>query len=129
MQNGDKITFYTRTQLLPNAFVSGDSTDYGNNLEVCFNRKNEGTYVGVANDPTDPAYNQATDRGDFELLLSINPPVYTGIWEYKWAHSDPNIVEPGSFPSNWTRFEVTIGGLNKPQKEDSRSILYIRCWF
>ena len=58
MQNGDKITFYTRTQLLPNAFASGDSTDYGNNLEVCFNRKNEGTYVGVAHDPTDPAYNQ-----------------------------------------------------------------------
>jgi len=117
MQNGDKITFYTRTQLLPNAFASGDSTDYGNNLEVCFNRKNDGTYVGVANDPKDPAYNSITDRGDFELLLSINPPVYTaGFWEYKWAHSDQLLYEPGSFPSNWTRFEVTIGGLSKPHK-------------
>lgn len=117
MQNGDKITFYTRTQLLPNAFATGDSTDYGNNLEVCYNRKNDGTNVGVANDPKSPEYNVATDRGDFEVLLSINPPLYDAaneIWTYKWAHSDATLYEPGSYPHQWTRFEVTIGGLTKP---------------
>lgn len=117
MQNGDKISFYTRTQLLPNAFAAGDSTDYGNNLEVCYNRKNEGTNVGVTHDPSDPAYNSNTDRGDFEVLFSVNPPQYDGAyWNYKWAHSDPGLYEPGSYPADWTRFEVTIGGLTKPQK-------------
>lgn len=119
MQNGDKISFYTRTQLLPNAFVSGDSTDYGSNLEVCFNRKNDGSNVGVANDPTSAAYNSSTDRGDFELLLSINPAVYDNVnkvWTYSWAHSTPGLFEPGSYPTDWTRFEVTIGGLSKPHK-------------
>jgi hypothetical protein len=119
MQNGDKISFYTRTQLLPNAFVSGDSTDYGNNLEVLINRKNDGTYVGEANDPKSPAYNPANDRGDFTVMLSINPPQYNDagqVWEYKWAHSDPALFEPGSFPSTWTRFEVTVSGLNGPHR-------------
>jgi len=119
MQNGDKISFYTRTQLLPNAFASGDSTDYGNNLEVCINRKNDGTFVGVANDPKSPAYNSATDRGDFEVILSINPPVYDAasqFWNYAWAHSDPSLYEPGSYPAEWTRFEATISGLSRPHK-------------
>lgn len=115
MQNGDKISFYTRTQLLPAG--GGDSTDYGNNLEVCFNRKNQSTNVGVANDPKSPSYNSDTDRGDFELLLSINPPVYSGnFWTYKYAHSTPSLFVPGSYPAQWTRFEVTIGGLAAPQK-------------
>lgn len=119
MQNGDKITFYTRTQLLPNAFASGDSTDYGNNLEVCINRRNDGTNIGIARDPKDPAYNSETDRGDFELMLSINPAVYNNVdhvWEYKWAHSMSSLYEPGSFPAEWTKFEVVVSGLSKPHK-------------
>jgi hypothetical protein len=119
MQNGDKISFYTRAQLLPNAFTAGDSTDYGNNLEVCYNRRNDGTNVGVAHDPRSASYNSNTDRGDFELLLSINPPVYnsgTGFWDYKWAHSNPTLFVPGSYPAKWTRFEVTISGLSGPHK-------------
>lgn len=119
MQNGDVISFYTRTQLLPNAFTTGDSTDYGNNLEVCFNRKNEGTNVGVANDPRSSSYNVNTDRGDFELLLSINPPVYNpsiDYWDYRWAHSLPSLFDPKAFPAKWTRFEATIGGLSGPVK-------------
>ncbi len=117
MQNGDKISFYTRTQLLPAG--GGDSTDYGNNLEVCYNRKNDGTNVGVANDPKSAAYNSNTDRGDFELLLSINPPVYNSsiaFWEYKYAHSTASLFVPGSFPAQWTRFEATISGLSGPHK-------------
>jgi len=117
MQNGDKISFYTRTQLLPAG--GGDSTDYGNNLEVCYNRKNDGTNVGVANDPKSAAYNSNTDRGDFELLLSINPPVYNSsisFWEYKYAHSTPSLFVPGSYPAQWTRFEATISGLSGPHQ-------------
>ena len=119
MKNGDVISFYTRTQLLPNAFVANDSTDYGNNLEVCINTKNEGTNVGVANDPKSPAFNAATDRGDFQLLFTVNQPKYdavNGYWNYPWAHSLPNLVEPNSYPAKWTRFEIVIGGLNGPTK-------------
>lgn len=119
MKNGDKIVFYTRTQLLPNAFVSGDSTDYGNNLEVCVNIKNEGTNVGVANDPAGTSYNLATDRGDFEVLLSINPAIYddaNGFWNYRYAHSTPSLFDPLAYPSKWTRFEATIGGLTGTKK-------------
>jgi hypothetical protein len=117
LQNGDKISFYTRTLLLPNAYQSGDSTDYGNNLELCINRKNTGTNVGTAYDPSTAQYNLATDRGDFELLLTINPPVYNftyGYWEYRWAHSDQYLFDPLAFPGNWTRFEATVTGLQKP---------------
>jgi len=119
MKNGDKIIFYTRTQLLPNVFVSGDSTDYGNNLEVCFNRKNEGLNVGIAYDPKSSMFNPLTDRGDFELLMSINPPVYNpsvGYWQYRWAHSNASLYDPLAYPSQWTRFEVTISGLREPTK-------------
>jgi hypothetical protein len=119
MQNGDKIIFYTRTQLQPNAFIAGDSTDYGNNLEVCYNRKNDGLNVGVANDPKSSLYNPSTDRGDFELLMSINPPVYdaaNGYWQYRWAHSTASLFNPLAFPAKWTRFETTITGLREPTK-------------
>lgn len=119
MQNGDVVSFYTRAQLLPNAFVSGDSTDYGNGLEVCYNRKNESTNVGVAVDPTSSSYNLATDRGDFELLLSINPPVYnrgTQFWDHRYAHSTASLFDPLAYPTKWTRFQVTISGLSQPTK-------------
>lgn len=118
MQNGDKIVFYTRAQLLPNAFASGDSTDYGNNLELCVNLKNEGTNVGTAIDPTSGSFNIATDRGDFELLVTVNPPIgFDGVsWQYRWAHSLASQYEGLSFPSKWTRFEGTIGGLSAPKK-------------
>lgn len=117
MQNGDKLSFYTRAQLYPNAFSATDSTDYGNGLEVCANFKNESTDVGIAHDPSDPSYDAATDRGDFTLLLSINPASFDnslGYWYHAAAHTDPALQEPGAYPSEWTRFEVTINGLSKP---------------
>lgn len=118
MQNGDTISFYTRTLLLPSAFAADDSTDYGNNLEVCINVKNDGTHVGVADDPTIPGYNEATSRGDFKMILSINPPTYNsgGFWEYRLAHSRPDLVDPLAYPSKWTRFEAIVSGLNAPVK-------------
>ena len=118
MKNGDKIVFYTRTWLLPNAFAAGDSTDYGSNLEVCINRKNDGTNVGVATDPRSSSYSTLVDHGDFDLMLSINPGHYEAsidYFEYPWAHSNPALFEPGSYPANWTRFEVVIDGFTKPQ--------------
>ncbi|MFM7839964.1 MAG: choice-of-anchor J domain-containing protein, partial [Chitinophagaceae bacterium] len=117
MQNGDKISFYTRSQLLPNAFVQGDSTDYGNNLEVCINKKNTGTFIGTTHDPKSSEYNAATDRGDFSLLFSLNPPVYNSserFWEYRWAHSYTSLFDPLAYPSTWTKFEVTLSGLAAP---------------
>lgn len=117
MQNGDVVSFYTRAQLLPNVFVSGDSTDYGNGLEVCYNRKNEGTNIGEAVDPSSSSYNLATDRGDFELLFSINPAARVGgAWVHKYAHSLANLFDPLAYPAKWTRFETTISGLSKPTK-------------
>ena len=118
MKNGDKIIFYTRTWLLPNAFAAGDSTDYGNNLEVCLNRKNDGTFVGVATDPRSSSYSAAVDHGDFDLVLSITPPHYDAsidYFEYPWAHSNKSLYEPGSYPATWTRFEVNVDGFVKPQ--------------
>lgn len=116
-QNGDKISFYTRAQLAPNVFAAGDSTDYGNNLEFCINRKNQGTAVGTAHDPNSPQFNKDTDRGDFELLLSINPPVYNSaqqFWDYRWAHTLESLFDPRAYPANWTRFEVTLSGFKQP---------------
>jgi len=118
MKNGDKIVFYTRAWLLPNVSSAGDSTDYGNNLEVCINRKNDGTNVGVATDPRSIGYSGAVDHGDFEVSLNINPPHYDpsiDFFIYPYAHSNKSLYEQGSYPADWTRFEVTVDGFVKPQ--------------
>ena len=118
MKNGDKISFYTRSQLYP-VFNSTDSTDYGNNLEVCINKKNQSTDVGTARDPRDPLYDAGKDRGDFNLLLSINPPAYDAVnnfFSYRLAHSTPALYDPLAYPATWTRFEVTITGVDRPHK-------------
>ena len=118
MKNGDKITFYTRSQLYP-VFNSTDSTDFGNNLEVCINKKNQSTHVGTARDPRDPLYNAGTDRGDFNLLISINPPFFDAVnnfYNYRQAHSTPALYDPLAYPANWTRFEVTITGVDRPHQ-------------
>jgi len=117
LQNGDKIIFYTRTLLLP--ALGSDSTDYGNNLEVCINNKTENPDVGIARDPRDPLYNYLKDRGDFDSVLSINPPVYDPVNDfffYRQAHSTPSLNDPLAYPPLWTRFEVTVKGLEKPHK-------------
>ncbi|WP_315816267.1 choice-of-anchor J domain-containing protein [Paraflavitalea speifideaquila] len=45
MKNGDKIIFYSRCALYGDP---GEALDYGNNLEICINRKNDGTNVGTS---------------------------------------------------------------------------------
>lgn len=117
MQNGDKIIFYTRSALYPS--TATDSTDYGNNLEVCINRKNEDADVGIARDPRDPQFRPDTDRGDFDLVLAINPPVYNkaaDFFFYRYAHSSASLFDPLAYPANWTRFEVMVDGLTQLHK-------------
>ena len=60
LQNGDKISFYTRAQIY---FYNDDSTDFVNRLQVRINIKNTGTNTG-----------DGANAGDFNvLLLDINP--------------------------------------------------------
>ncbi|WP_207492549.1 choice-of-anchor J domain-containing protein [Aridibaculum aurantiacum] len=92
-QNGDKIIFYTRALQYDDG--AGDSTDYGNRLQVRLNLHNEGLNVG-----------SGSDAGDFDTpLLDINP-------TYEFS----SIVTPSTkaYPANWTRFEATVYGLSKP---------------
>jgi hypothetical protein len=93
MQNGDRIIFYTRAlQVFDGA---GDSTDYGNSLQVRINPYNDNIDVG-----------QVSGVGNFSQgILAINPGM---IWS---SLITPN---PSAYPSQWTRFEATIFGLNNP---------------
>lgn len=85
MQNGDKIIFYTRCQ----TYTGG--LDYGNRLQVRMNSQDDGLNVGDQIDP-----------GHFTTaLLDINP---------SYIEAPAN----GAYPSNWTRFEATVYGLDKP---------------
>ena len=95
MQNGDKIVFYTRALLYD--IGGGDSTDFGNSLQVRINTLNQSTNVGLGLDP-----------GDFTTgLLAIN-----GNFDYY------SVLHPVStaYPARWTRFEATVFGLDKPVK-------------
>ncbi len=95
MQNGDKIIFYTRA--LQYSDGAGDSTDYGNRLQVRINMNNEGLNVG-----------SGLETGDFNTpILDINPTL---------AFSSRRTPSPIAFPTNWTRFEATIYGLDKPTR-------------
>lgn len=119
LQNGDKISFYTRSQLVPNINVTGDSTDYGNDLSVHLNTKNDSTYIGIAADPSLPFYDSVGDRGDFVCVFKINKAyfdLFSASWQYAWAHTLSSQYEPGAYPAQWTRFEVIISGLTKPVK-------------
>lgn len=99
MQNDDKITFYTRAQLL---FFNGDSTDFVNRMQV---RLNKTTSLNCGN---------AIDPGDFTvLLLDINPSYY------QFLKSEFNTFNPRSrlaYPHVWTKFTATVSGLNGPTK-------------
>lgn len=91
MQNGDKIIFYTRAQQVADG--TGDTTDFGNSLQLRLNTINDGTNVGGGLDP-----------GSFTKgLLSINPQL---------IYSSVIAPDPAAYPSQWTRFEATISGIN-----------------
>lgn len=96
-QNGDKITFYTRTYL--SLALMGDSTDYANRLQLRINTNNESLNVG-----------SGLSTGDFSTsLVDINP-------TYEEYHSTPALYSATAYPARWTRFEGTVTGLNNPTK-------------
>ncbi|MDB5193700.1 MAG: hypothetical protein JWQ96_3263 [Segetibacter sp.] len=93
MQNGDKIVFYTRALHYDDR--AGDSTDYGNRLQLRANTTNDGLNIG-----------EGLESGDFtSALLDINP---------SYEMSSVVAPVPTAYPTNWTRFEATIYGLSKP---------------
>ena len=103
MQNGDKIIFYTRGLQYPGfdpltGQPNGDSTDYGNSLQVLINGANDGTAVG-----------KGLETGSFTPVFQINP-------TYISSHSKPALFSALAYPAQWTRFEATVFGLSNPVK-------------
>ncbi|MEP6582711.1 MAG: choice-of-anchor J domain-containing protein [Ginsengibacter sp.] len=95
MQNGDKIVFYTRAYQIFDGV--SDTTDFGNSLQLRINPISDASNVGTGIDP-----------GNFTTgLLNINPQL---------NYSSVVAPNPGAYPSQWTRFEATISGLNAPVK-------------
>lgn len=88
MQNGDKITFYTRTYIN----YSDPTVIFSDRLQVRLNLYG-GDYID--NDPTSVG-------GFTSSLIDINPRLHTEM--------------PLGYPNTWTRFEATIAGLDKPVK-------------
>jgi hypothetical protein len=107
MQNGDRIVFYARCEVLPFALPTGTiNTDFVNRMQVRINKLNT-LNCGDAEDP-----------GDFTIpLLDINPFYNEFILEAFDNPSDPRHNEAKqAFPHVWTRFEATVVGLNEPTK-------------
>jgi len=95
MQNGDKIIFYTRAYQLFDGI--SDTTDFGNSLQVRINPLNDNANAGLG-----------YDLGDFtQGLLSINAGL---VW------SSVLMPNANAYPSQWTRFEAAVSGLNNPVK-------------
>jgi len=104
MQNGDKIVFYTRCELL--AFSSTITTDFVNRMQV---RMNKTTSLNCGD---------GIDPGDFTIpLLDINPFYKEFILESFNNPADPRHLEARqAYPHVWTRFEATVSGLSEPTK-------------
>lgn len=101
MQNGDKIIFYTRGELIP---VGNYNSDFANRMQVRLNVSNT---LNCGN---------GIDPGDFKiLLLDINPNYYEFILEAFNNPADPLYKNTKlAYPHVWTRFEAGVTGLNKP---------------
>src|SRR5664279_4624392 len=95
MQNGDRIIFYTRAYQLFDGV--GDTTDFGNSLQVRINPFSDSLNVG-----------QGLGYGSFsQSLLNINPGM---VW------SSVITLNEKDYLSQWIPFEVTVTGLNAPLK-------------
>jgi hypothetical protein len=124
MVNGDKIVFYARSQIL-NA-GGGDSTDWGNRLQVRLNPSGEDQMnVGNVKPLWEWMFTTSTteafdDPGAYtQSLLDINPAVHewhkvvpgVSVIDGRAFNSNTNLL---AFPTRWTRFEATVSGLDKP---------------
>ena len=95
MQNGDTIIFYTRAVQYDDG--AGDSTDFGNRLQLRLNTTDEGFDTGSGDSP-----------GNFTTIaLDINP---------TYLFSSKLTPEPNAYPVYWTRFEAHVYGIEKPKK-------------
>lgn len=95
MQNGDHIIFYTRAYISFNGI--NDTTDFGNSLEVRINPTDDSVNVG-----------KGLTYGNFSyMLLDINPNL---------VHSSVLHADFGAYPVQWTRFNITVSGFDKPVK-------------
>ena len=103
MQNGDKIIFYTRSELDE---FNGVTTDFVNRMQV---RINKTTSLNCGDD---------VDPGDFKIpLLDINPFYKEFILEAFNNPADPRHLEAKqAYPHVWTRFEATVSGLDGSTK-------------
>src|SRR4030095_11944077 len=104
MQNGDKIVFYTRCELIP--FTATVTTDFVNRMQV---RMNKTTSLNCGD---------GTDPGDFTVpLLDINPFYNEFILQSFNNPLDPRHNEAlQAYPHVWTRFEAIVSGLDQPTK-------------
>lgn len=95
MQNGDRIIFYTRAWQLFDGV--SDTTDFGNSLQLKMNPSNDSIDVG----------NGLSTGSYSKMLLDINPDlIYSSVLH-------PDVF---AYPSQWTRFDVTVTGLTAPLK-------------
>jgi hypothetical protein len=128
MKNGDKIIFYTRSEKVFGGTVltQSDTTDWGNRLQVRINKFGDDLILG---DEEALFNNTGGDNpGNYDIsLLDINPFQYewhkvaTGLTIGTNAFLSQLDMRPinintnlQAYPTNWTRFEVTISGLNQP---------------
>ena len=97
-QNGDRISFYTRSEIV---YYNKDSTDFVNRMQVRLNINNDGANVGLG-----------LGTGDFNIvLLDINP----GYKNFSLnAYNADSTEAYQAYPHRWTRFEITIAGLSAP---------------
>jgi hypothetical protein len=126
MKNGDKIVFYTRAQMIGGATAT-DSTDWANRLQVRINRSGSSLNVGDIKDywtwlNTTTDVEAGDNPGDFDIvLLDINPNLHewhkvvpgTSVVDGKAYSAATNNL---AYPVQWTRFEVTVSGLDAPTK-------------
>lgn len=123
MQNGDKIVFYTRSQL---SFLSAtDSTDWANRLQVRINPHGTDYYVGNVQPLWEWMFTPTTvfatdDPGNYDVnLLEINPDQIeyhslvptTSLVDGRAIDANTNLK---AYPIRWTRYEAKVIGLDKP---------------
>ncbi|RYY40431.1 MAG: hypothetical protein EOO08_04670 [Chitinophagaceae bacterium] len=106
LQNGDSISFYTRSYVDDISTASlTDSTDWGNNLQLMVAAKGADSKVG-----------QGNGVGDFtSTIVEVNPYYNNGgVLAYRDAHTDASLYNPLAYPIRWTRFVGVVRGLNGP---------------
>lgn len=100
-QNGDTISFYTRSKYEDEGNFGGTPgvlNDFGNRVQLRLNTNNDGLDVG-----------SGTGNGSFTTpLLDINPAYNANLGANTPAQN------ANAFPANWTKYQAIVYGLNAP---------------